>query len=196
MPDRSDCVACVRQVHEDGHEELSTSHRLAENSDEQARLRAKNVDLGRALDADGWPGGPLRAWPGGLAVTRGIGDADCAPIVSCEPACATVGAPASGGLLVACSDGVWDTLSIGEAAKHLAASTRIHSPARAATKLVTRAVSKYGILVGTSNLTLSPSPTRTPTLTPTRTPTRTLTLTLTRTQVRRPRRHVGRAALL
>ena len=106
-------------AHDHGYEELSVSHRLADNPDEQERLTQKGISLGRAIDAEGWPGGPLRAWPGGLAVTRGIGDQDCEEIVSCLPSLKTVPAPSNGGVIVCCSDGVWDAVSLSEAAKML-----------------------------------------------------------------------------
>lgn len=113
-------------VHESGFKELTVSHRLADNIQEQARLEESGVKLGRALDSEGWPGGPLRAWPGGLAVTRGIGDADCEGIVSCVPSVVTFAAPEGGGVVVAASDGVWDSLRITEAVK-LVQSSKVHA---------------------------------------------------------------------
>ena len=54
-------------VHDDGHAVISKSFRLADNPEEQERVVGLGAKLGRALNADGLPGGPLRAWPGGLA---------------------------------------------------------------------------------------------------------------------------------
>ena len=62
----------------------------------------------------GEPGGPLRAWPGGLAVCRTIGDADCAAACSAVPALRTFTLDLSqslGAALVLASDGVWDSLT-------------------------------------------------------------------------------------
>ena len=108
-----------------------------------------NVRLGRALDCKGSPAGPLRAWPGGLAVTRGIGDADCADIVSCEPACMTMEAPAEGGVLLACSDGVWDKLTADDITKILL-SSKFNSPTHAAKRIAKKAASKNGLSDDTS----------------------------------------------
>ena len=72
-------------VDADGHAPLGVSHRLGINPDEQSRLQALGVKLSRATTADGKEGGPLRAWPGGLAVTRAVGDADCMSYVIPAP---------------------------------------------------------------------------------------------------------------
>ena len=58
------------------------------------------------------PGGPLRIFPSGLAVARGIGDADAAQFVSPVPATSTVALARDAGWdCVLASDGVWDGLS-------------------------------------------------------------------------------------
>lgn len=87
-------------VHNEGYVELGLTHRLEESSDERARVQAAGAILGRALDAAGAPGGPIRAFPGGLAVTRGIGDADCTAFTSAEPAWVTRQAPPLGGAIL------------------------------------------------------------------------------------------------
>ena len=53
-------------------------------------------------------GGPVRCYPGGLAVCRAIGDADVGAAVSAVPAVQTVTCDitASGSALIICSDGV------------------------------------------------------------------------------------------
>ena len=53
----------------------------------------------------------MRAWPGGLAIARSIGDVDCGDFVSPQPDVRTVPAPASGFVILG-SDGVWDALSL------------------------------------------------------------------------------------
>ena len=57
-------------VHEGGYEVLSQSHRLDDSIAEQERVQQLGAKLGRAMDAQGQPGGPLRCWPGGLAGAR------------------------------------------------------------------------------------------------------------------------------
>ena len=76
-------------VLDDGYIELGHTHRLEESPDEQARVVSKGATLGKAVGPDGRPGGPIRAFPGGLAVTRGIGDADCRAFVLPEPSWVT-----------------------------------------------------------------------------------------------------------
>ena len=58
-------------------------------------------------------GGPIRCYPGGLAVCRAIGDADVGAAISAVPAVHTVTCDitASGSALIICSDGVWDSLT-------------------------------------------------------------------------------------
>ena len=131
-------------VENDGYSELGVSHRLEENQQEQERVVAKGATLGRASDPNGQPGGPIRAFPGGLAVTRGIGDADCSTFVSAEPSFYTGKAHPMGGALVVCSDGVWDHLSAQEAATVLI-SGGYSDGKKAAAKVVKAAISKRGL---------------------------------------------------
>lgn len=74
-----------------GDAEMTKNHRVSSCPVEQKRLLSEQVHLA-PLDKDlkgpaeiGKQGlGPLRVWPGGLAVSRSIGDADVAPqVVSC-----------------------------------------------------------------------------------------------------------------
>ena len=68
-----------------GVQVLTEEHRLSDSAEERARVQGLGLKLGRAVAATGQAGGPLRAWPGGLAVCRTIGDADC-PAASPVPA--------------------------------------------------------------------------------------------------------------
>ena len=89
----------------------STDHRLHGNLDEQNRVLQVGSRLAYAMDPfTRMPAGSLRLWPGGLAVGRSLGDADCGEAVSAIPAVETVELPAHGGHLIMCSDGVWDSL--------------------------------------------------------------------------------------
>ena len=56
---------------------MTTDHRLNVNADERQRVEAEGCIVARAADSLGKPTGPLRAWPGGVAFARAIGDADC-----------------------------------------------------------------------------------------------------------------------
>lgn len=68
--------------------EMTRSHRLDDCPDERKRLSesgAHLASLGYLLKGPAEPGengiGPLRVWPGGLAVGRSIGDTDVSPHV-------------------------------------------------------------------------------------------------------------------
>ncbi|CAG9461413.1 unnamed protein product [Pedinophyceae sp. YPF-701] len=105
-----------------GIEQLSTDHRIEDNFVEQKRLLQAGGFLAR-LDAaamgpcfdeptqDGqFPGfGPLRVWPGGLALSRAFGDFDVGEFILCQPYVQQVMLPPSGGRIVVCSDGIWDS---------------------------------------------------------------------------------------
>ena len=90
-----------------------------------------------------WPrvcraGGPLRCYPGGLAVCRAIGDADVGAAISAVPAVQTVTCDitASGSALIICSDGVWDSLTHDQVAK---CTVQCASAAEAAKRVVDKA---------------------------------------------------------
>lgn len=66
--------------------ELTTTHRIHDSAQEAARLKGMGctvASMGFHLQGPavgGEPGvGPLRVWPGGLCVSRSIGDADAGP---------------------------------------------------------------------------------------------------------------------
>ena len=121
-----------------GVHQLSVSHRLAENADEVRRVCSLGAKLGREM-VEGRAKGPLRAFPGGVTNTRGLGDGDCGDFISSEPErSATLAVPAVGGALVLCTDGVWDALSNTRVAG-LIRGGRARSGAEASCKLVERA---------------------------------------------------------
>ena len=103
-------------VYDGGYRELGQTHRLEDSPLEQARVLKTGAQLGRVLGSNGLPGGPLRAYPGGLAVVRCIGDSDCMQFVTPTPAFSTCPAPPQGGAVIACSDGIWDHLKAEDAA--------------------------------------------------------------------------------
>lgn len=64
---------------------MSGNHRLDDNKVEQTRL----TELGRELSSsavEGRPVGPLRVWPGGLAMSRTLGDAEVSHTACMDPA--------------------------------------------------------------------------------------------------------------
>ena len=121
---------------------LSVDHRLEANLEERERIVSSGGRLGRA-SAGGLPGGPLRVWPGGLAMSRALGDPDCEGSgVVAEPSVSQVQLPPEGGRVVLCSDGVWDALSVEKVAKCL---RKAANPAAAAEKVVARAIKARGL---------------------------------------------------
>ena len=131
------------------HAPLGVSHRLESNPEEQARVQALGAKLARATTEGGEEGGPLRAWPGGLAVTRTVGDADCPRFVIPDPAWSTCPVPPQGGALLACTDGVWDLMTASEAATVLIAG-EFDSAGSAARLVVRRATRPRGAIDDTT----------------------------------------------
>jgi len=92
---------------------LSADHRLSCNDDEVQRLKS----AGQALRKLWHPVlqkhvGPLRAWPGGLAMSRTIGDVDVGPEILSIPEVFRLRlSPQTGGRIVLASDGLWDGLA-------------------------------------------------------------------------------------
>jgi serine/threonine protein phosphatase PrpC len=90
---------------------LCEDHRLETSSVERKRVVSAGGEIGRAVDAYGHPAGPLRAWPGGVAQARAIGDSDVGSAIEPRPHAQTVSLPEDESCVVAiCSDGVWDAL--------------------------------------------------------------------------------------
>ena len=52
---------------------MSGNHRLDSNKAERARAEAAGVEVAASV-LEGKPVGPLRMWPGGLAMSRSLGD--------------------------------------------------------------------------------------------------------------------------
>ncbi|GFR48931.1 hypothetical protein Agub_g10936 [Astrephomene gubernaculifera] len=124
--------------------ELTGSHRIQSNPDEQARLRAAGctlAPLGFHLQGPARQGelgvGPLRLWPGGLCVSRSVGDLDAGPEVVPLPHIRQLILPSEGARIIICSDGVWDLMSLSKAVKLCR-----FKPASAATAALMGAVSR------------------------------------------------------
>ena len=95
-------------------QKLTAEHRLDNSERECKRVMAHGaVTIGRATHPrTGLPGGPLRVFPGGLAMARCIGDKDVGDVISPVPAASTVPLAGAGGWdIIMCSDGVWDSLA-------------------------------------------------------------------------------------
>jgi serine/threonine protein phosphatase PrpC len=99
---------------------LSPEHRLDTSAFERERIVACGGEVRATAFEDGKPVGPLRVWPGGLAVSRTLGDRDGkrGGVVS-EPEVSRVVVPDEqpGFRITLASDGLWDAVTVKQAAQ-------------------------------------------------------------------------------
>lgn len=88
---------------------LSESHRLRTNASERLQLIRKGCVVSQARNKNHEFFGPHRMWPGGLSMSRAIGDADC---VYCSHIPFVYECDVLNGVIVLASDGVWDNIPI------------------------------------------------------------------------------------
>ena len=125
---------------------LTAEHRLQDSPEEQKRVVAMGGQLGRLQHpVTKQPGGPLRVFPGGLAIARGIGDADAGKVISPVPATSTVPLTRAMGVagwdVCVASDGVWDALSHADVVRMCRGSQTI-PPSKLAEMVVEQSVNK------------------------------------------------------
>nr|XP_023912742.1 probable protein phosphatase 2C 5 isoform X2 [Quercus suber]POF10101.1 putative protein phosphatase 2c 5 [Quercus suber] len=136
---------------------LTVDHRLEENVEERERVTASGGEVGR-LNV-----GPLRCWPGGLCLSRSIGDTDVGEFIVPIPHVKQVKISNAGGRLIIASDGIWDALSSDMAAKSCRGL-----PAELAAKLVVKeALRSRGLKDDTTCLVVDIIPCDQPVLPPT-----------------------------
>ncbi|KAL7085198.1 hypothetical protein ACP275_14G267300 [Erythranthe tilingii] len=90
---------------------LSADHRLECSEEERERITASGGEVGRLNTGAGTEIGPLRCWPGGLCLSRSIGDMDVGEFIVPVPHVKQVKLSSTGGRLIISSDGVWDAIS-------------------------------------------------------------------------------------
>ncbi|XP_074564002.1 LOW QUALITY PROTEIN: putative protein phosphatase 2C 15 [Curcuma longa] len=90
---------------------LTVDHRLEENVEERERVTASGGEVGRLNVVGGAEIGPLRCWPGGLCLSRSIGDMDVGEFIVPVPYVKQVKLSNAGGRLIIASDGIWDALT-------------------------------------------------------------------------------------
>ncbi|KAF7817506.1 putative protein phosphatase 2C 12 [Senna tora] len=132
---------CILEPSEGGIYYLSADHRLETNEEEVVRITTSGGEVGRLNTGGGAEIGPLRCWPGGLCLSRSIGDMDVGEFIVPVPYVKQVKLSTAGGRLIICSDGVWDSLSA-EAALDC---SRGMSPEVAAPHIVKEAVQAKGL---------------------------------------------------
>ncbi|XVF84769.1 hypothetical protein PTKIN_Ptkin17bG0065300 [Pterospermum kingtungense] len=108
---------CILDTQGGGISSLTVDHRLEENVEERERVTASGGEVGRLSIAGGAQIGPLRCWPGGLCLSRSIGDLDVGEFIVPIPYVKQVKLSNAGGRLIIASDGIWDALSSEMAAK-------------------------------------------------------------------------------
>ncbi|KAK8601235.1 hypothetical protein V6N12_051076 [Hibiscus sabdariffa] len=106
---------CIFESAEGGIYYLSADHRLDCNEEERERITACGGEVGRLNAGGGAEIGPLRCWPGGLCLSRSIGDMDVGEFIVPVPYVKQVKFSTAGGRMIISSDGVWDVLSAEEA---------------------------------------------------------------------------------
>ncbi|CAI9115749.1 OLC1v1016742C2 [Oldenlandia corymbosa var. corymbosa] len=102
---------CVLESAEGGIHYLSADHRLDTNEEERERITSSGGEVGRLNTGGGTEIGPLRCWPGGLCLSRSIGDMDVGEFIVPVPYVKQVKLSSAGGRLILSSDGVWDAVS-------------------------------------------------------------------------------------
>ncbi|KAK7238687.1 hypothetical protein RIF29_43923 [Crotalaria pallida] len=120
---------------------LTVDHRLEENIEERERVTSSGGEVGRLSIVGGVEIGPLRCWPGGLCLSRSIGDMDVGEFIVPVPYVKQVKLSNAGGRLIIASDGIWDALSSEMAAK----SSRGLPAELAATQVVKEALRTRGL---------------------------------------------------
>ncbi|GLC58862.1 hypothetical protein PLESTB_001409100 [Pleodorina starrii] len=103
---------------------LSANHRVSESAEEQNRILQAGGRIKPAMyDEDDDPvdgsagsatpreGQQLRVWPGGINMTRTIGDEAASGLLIAEPAVRQISLPVTGARLIIASDGLWDAVN-------------------------------------------------------------------------------------
>ena len=111
------------QTKSSGYRVLTQSHRIGESEEEVSRMCADGhlvAQLSPSLKGPAKAGeqgvGPVRVWPGGLCVSRAIGDDDVGATVLAHPHIRQIAIPQGGARFAIASDGIWDGLKVKKAA--------------------------------------------------------------------------------
>ncbi|GAV82220.1 PP2C domain-containing protein [Cephalotus follicularis] len=149
---------CILESAEGDIYYLSDDHRLESNEEERVRITASGGEVGRLNTGGGAEIGPLRCWPGGLCLSRSIGDMDVGEFIVPVPYVKQVKMSSAGGRIIISSDGVWDTISAERAldcCRGMPADT-------AAAQIVKEAVQTKGLRDDTTCIVVDVLPTEKP----------------------------------
>jgi hypothetical protein len=104
--------------------QLTYDFRLEDSAEERARITATGAVLRRLAESGRGPCeahqqgyGPLRVWPGGLALSRAIGDRDVGACIVAHPYVRQLRVPETAVRVIIASDGVWDACGNAQVAK-------------------------------------------------------------------------------
>jgi serine/threonine protein phosphatase PrpC len=127
---------------------LSSDHRVATHRAERRRVEEMGAQVAPVSMYGAGPAnsaaegvGPLRVWPGGLCLSRAVGDFDVGEAVIPVPFATQVELPPSGGRVALGSDGVWDAF---ERMARFAALSREWPVEQAPSRLVQTIVRAFG----------------------------------------------------
>ncbi len=127
---------------------LTSDHRVAVNKADRKRVELSGavvapVSMSGCGPADAYNNGlgPLRVWPGGLSISRAIGDFDVGPSIIPYGYVTQVMVCGRGGRLLIGSDGVWDAF---QKKKKAAMMTRKWSVDAAPSKVISNIIKQHG----------------------------------------------------
>jgi serine/threonine protein phosphatase PrpC len=150
-----------RAVVDTGYETMSLSadHRVASHKGERRRVEAMGgivapLAMWGTGPADDYTSGvgPLRIWPGGLAISRAIGDFDVGEAVLPFPHVTQVLLPPTGGRLLVASDGIWDAF---DKMSRAGGMSRSWSTEAAPTRMIQTIVRAFGGLKDDTTLVVA-----------------------------------------
>nr|GLL48263.1 probable protein phosphatase 2C 12 isoform X2 [Ipomoea trifida] len=150
---------CVLESAEGEIYYLSADHRLECNVEERKRITASGGEVGRLNTGGGTEIGPLRCWPGGLCLSRSIGDMDVGEYIVPVPYVKQVKLSSAGGRLIIASDGVWDAVTAETAFE----CCRGMQPDAAASQIVKEAIQPKGLRDDTTCIVIDIQPPEKPT---------------------------------
>eukprot|EP01026_Neomeris_dumetosa_P066166 TRINITY_DN63900_c0_g2_i1.p1 TRINITY_DN63900_c0_g2~~TRINITY_DN63900_c0_g2_i1.p1 ORF type:complete len:496 (-),score=67.67 TRINITY_DN63900_c0_g2_i1:194-1681(-) len=103
---------------------MSADHRVQNNDQERERVVAQGsyvASISQGLNGPAQKGeagvGPLRVWPGGLCISRALGDVEVGPSILPTPYIKQIILPEEGSRLILASDGLWDALKPSKVAR-------------------------------------------------------------------------------
>lgn len=118
--------------------EMTNCHQVESNKSELERLeqsgalikRLSKTGSGPAVESSDPGRGPLRVWPGGIAMSRSLGDLECGTQILPVPHVRQIWIPKKGARLIMASDGLWDHITGPDACRLVRSLAIQESPRR------------------------------------------------------------------